>query len=236
MNGPAWKRSWSKRSQLALIAGLGYPLLAALGSTYRFLVDGIEHLRAAETLGRPIHAFWHGRILPGTIYFKRRGIVVITSENFDGEWIARIIQKFGYGTARGSSSRGARKALIQLVRDVENKPVAFTLDGPRGPARVAQPGAVWLSKMTGNPIIPFHLEADRAWNLNSWDRAQVPKPRAWVALAFGAPLVVPRDAADEALARYCRELESVLGECAKRCVGMLQHGEAAWRHEQPLPR
>jgi hypothetical protein len=103
-----WRRSWWKRGEVAVIAGLGYPLLAALGATYRFKVDGLEHLRAAEALGPPIHAFWHGRILPGAIYFKRRGIVVITSENFDGEWIARIITRFGYGTARGSSSRGAR--------------------------------------------------------------------------------------------------------------------------------
>ena len=97
-----WRSSRWKRTQVALIANLGYPLLAALGSTYRYTVDGSEHLASAEAMGRPIHAFWHGRILPGTIYFKRRGIVVITSENFDGEWIARIITRFGYGTARGS--------------------------------------------------------------------------------------------------------------------------------------
>src|SRR5688572_16980999 len=168
--------SWTQRAQLSLISGLGYPLLATLGTTYSYRVDGLEHLHAAEALGHPIHAFWHGRILPGAMYFKRRGIVVITSENFDGEWIARIITKLGYGTARGSSSRGARRALRQMVRDVRDRPVAFTLDGPRGPARVAQPGAVWLSKVTGNPIIPFHLESNRHWTLNSWDRTQIPKP------------------------------------------------------------
>ena len=107
-------------------------------------------------------AFWHGRILPATIYFRRRGIVVITSENFDGEWIAGIIERFGYGTARGSTSRGGRRALLQLKRDMAaGRPAAFTLDGPRGPARVAQPGAVWLAKATGNPVVPFHLEADQ---------------------------------------------------------------------------
>ena len=106
-------------------------------------------------------AFWHGRILPATYFFRRRGIVVITSENFDGEWIAGIIERFGYGTARGSTSRGAVKALLQLKRDMAaGKPAAFTLDGPRGPAKVAQPGAVWLAKATGNPIVPFHIEAE----------------------------------------------------------------------------
>ena len=202
--------------QVALIAGLGYPLLAALGRTYRYRVEGLEHLRAAEALGRPIHAFWHGRILPGTIYFQRRGIVVITSENFDGEWIARIIRRFGYGTARGSSSRGARRALRQLVRDVRDRPVAFTLDGPRGPARVAQPGAVWLSRATGNPVIPFHLEADRHWSLRSWDRTQIPRPFATVALVFAEPFVVPRDATASDLAAACRRLETALGTCERR--------------------
>ena len=74
------------------------------------------------------------------------------ARTFDGEWIAGIIERFGYGTARGSTSRGARKALLQLTRDMAaGKPAGFTLDGPRGPARVAQPGAVWLAKATGNP-------------------------------------------------------------------------------------
>ena len=216
-----WRRSWSKRAQVALISGVGYPLLAALGLTYRYTVDGIEHLQRAEALGRPIHAFWHGRILPGTIWFKNRGIVVITSENFDGEWIARIIQKFGYGTARGSSSRGARRALLQLMRDVKDKAVAFTLDGPRGPARVAQPGAVWLAKVTGNPIIPFHLEADRHWTLRSWDRTQIPKPFAHIVLAFSPPLQVDAHADDNALRTARSDLERRLADAEARANALL---------------
>lgn len=218
---PGWRRSPIKRLQATAIAGLGYPLLALLGSTYRFRVDGMEHLEEAYRRGRPIHAFWHGRILPGTIYFKRRGIVVITSENFDGEWIARIITRFGYGTARGSSSRGAARAMRQLVREVRERPVAFTLDGPRGPARRAQPGAAWLARATGNPIIPFHLEADRHWTLGSWDRTQIPKPFARVALAFAAPVFVPAGADDSAVEEASRMLERSLAECERRCKELL---------------
>jgi lysophospholipid acyltransferase (LPLAT)-like uncharacterized protein len=221
MSEPAWRASRRKRAELALISGLGYPLLAALGSTYRYVVDGLDHLRAAEGLGHPIHAFWHGRILPGTFYFRRRGIVVITSENFDGEWIARIITRFGYGTARGSSSRGALKAMLQLLRDVKDRPVAFTLDGPRGPARVAQPGALWLSKATGNPIIPFHLEADRHWTMKSWDRSQIPKPFARVGLAFAPPMVVPRDTDGAALDGWRVRLEAALADCERRSAALV---------------
>lgn len=221
MAEPAWRRSRWKRLELALIAGLGYPLLAALGSTYRYRVSGLEHLHAAQALGHPIHAFWHGRILPGAIYFKRRGIVVITSENFDGEWIARIIGKFGFATARGSSSRGARKALLQMIRDVRHRPVAFTLDGPRGPARVAQPGAVWLARTTGNPILPFHLEADRHWTLESWDRTQIPKPFATIALVFAPPIQVAPGAGDAGLEECSRRLERALADCEHRCAELL---------------
>src|SRR6187401_2314936 len=173
-----WRSSPLKRAQVAAIAGIGYPLINALGHTLRWRVEGLQHLEAILASGRqPVMGFWHGRILPATLYFRDRGIIVITSENFDGEWIARIIERFGYGTARGSTSRGALRAMLKLVRDMEaGRPAAFTLDGPRGPARVAQPGAVWLASATGNPLLPFHLEASRAWTARSWDRTQVPKP------------------------------------------------------------
>src|SRR5437870_10839896 len=142
-----WRESRSKRVQAKLISILGYRLVALLGSTLRWKTEGLGYFDdIVRSGGQPIMAFWHGRILPATYYFRGRGIVVITSENFDGEWIAGIIERFGYATARGSTSRGGRKALLQLTRDMAaGKPAGFTIDGPRGPARVAQPGAVWLA-------------------------------------------------------------------------------------------
>src|SRR5436309_14829385 len=213
-----WRRSWAKRAQVAAIAALGYPLINALGHTLRWRVEGLHHLDAIVASGRqPVMAFWHGRILPATYYFRRRGIVVITSENFDGEWIARIIERFGFGTARGSSSRGARKALLQLTRDMAaGRPAGFTIDGPRGPARIAQPGAVWLSKATGNPVLPFHLEASRHWTLKSWDRTQIPKPFATVAIAVGEPFDVPAEADDSAIEAARRTLEMRLQALERR--------------------
>jgi len=196
---------------VALIAALGYPLLSALGRTLRWRVEGQQHMDAILAAGhQPIMAFWHGRILPATLRFRNRNIIVITSENFDGEWIARIIERFGYGTARGSSSRGGLKALLKLVRDMEaGKPTGFTVDGPRGPARVAQPGALWLAKATGNPVLPFHLEASSHWTMRSWDKTQVPKPFATVAVVMGEPLYVPR-------ATTAAELEAARGELERR--------------------
>jgi lysophospholipid acyltransferase (LPLAT)-like uncharacterized protein len=220
---PDWQQSPRKRAEVAAIATLGYPALRALGSTWTWKVSGAEHVEAIAARGlRPIHSFWHGRILPATLYFQRRGIVVITSENYDGEWIARIITKFGYGTARGSTSRGGPRALLQLVREVKSKGVAFTLDGPRGPAEVAQPGAVWLAKATGNPLMPFHAEAASSWTLNSWDRTQIPRPFTTVAMAIAEPLYVPRHADEPALEGWRLKLQESLAECRQRALKMLE--------------
>ena len=185
-----WQRSRWKRAKAAAIAALGTPLVEALGGTYHWREHGTEHLDAVRRSGRqPILALWHGRILAATLYFRDRGIVAMTSENFDGEWVARLMRRFGYQAARGSTSRGGARALAQLRREMaDGYPAAFTVDGPRGPARVAQPGAVWLASATGNPIVPFHIEAARYWTVRSWDSHQVPKPGSVLGIAIGRPI------------------------------------------------
>ena len=195
----------------AVIAALGAPIIRALGSTYRWRIDGFAHYESIVAAGQqPIFAFWHGRILPATLFWKNRGIVVITSQNFDGEWIAGIIRRFGYGTARGSTSRGGARALVQLRRELaDGRPAAFTIDGPRGPARVAQPGAVFLAGATGHPILPFHSEADRFWTAGRWDRTQLPKPFSTVAVAIGEPINVT-DTTEATIEANRLELERIL--------------------------
>lgn len=222
-----WRASPLKRFKAAAIASLGYPVIDVLGRTLRWQVEGLHHFEGIRAAGQqPVMAFWHGRILSATYYFRGLGIVVITSENFDGEWIARIIERFGYGTARGSTSSGARKAMLQLVRAMrKGKPAGFTLDGPRGPAMVAQPGAVWLARTTGNPMLPFHLEASRHWSMRSWDRTQVPKPFSTVALVIGEPIAVPSDARDDELERWRMELETRLRELERRALAMVGRSE-----------
>jgi lysophospholipid acyltransferase (LPLAT)-like uncharacterized protein len=215
---PDWRQSRLKRAEVTAIAGLGYPVVRALCSTWKWKVSGAEHVEAVAKAGHhPILALWHGRILAATPYFARRGIVAMASENFDGEWIARVLGKFGYGAARGSTSRGGPTALRQLVKEVKANGVAFTLDGPRGPAEVVQPGAVWLAKVTGNPLLPFHSEAASSWTLNSWDRSQIPKPFTTVAMVIGKPIYVPRDAGESALNDSRMILEASLATARTEC-------------------
>jgi lysophospholipid acyltransferase (LPLAT)-like uncharacterized protein len=220
---PAWEQSVSKRLEVALIAALGVPLVAALGRTWRYTVEGLDAYDRIIAAGqRPIVAFWHGRILPGMMVFRDRGIIVMTSENFDGEWIARIITHFGFGAARGSSSRGGVKALVQMKRLMQQgRPTAFTLDGPRGPAERAQPGALWLARATGNPLLPFHAEAASAWHARSWDRTQVPKPFARIGLAVGPPFFVDAHLDDAGLEQRRLDLEAELRRLRTRAHTLL---------------
>jgi lysophospholipid acyltransferase (LPLAT)-like uncharacterized protein len=214
----------SQRARAQAIATVAAPLIGGLCRTLTWKVEGAEHYDAIIKSGRqPILACWHGRILTGLYYFRHRGIVALASQNFDGEWIARILQRFGYSTARGSTSRGGARALIQLRRELAaGHGVAFTVDGPRGPARVAQGGAAWLAGATGQPILPFHLEADRFWTTRSWDKAQIPKPASTVAIVLGQPIEV--SGVEEATLECARTeieraLESLETRARRRVLG-----------------
>lgn len=213
----------SQRVQTRLIAAAAYPAIAALCRTITWKIDGAHHYDEILKSGRPpIIAFWHDRILPATWFFRRRGVVALTSANFDGQWIARVIEHFGNRTVAGSSSRGGMRALLELKREVERgRPAAFALDGPRGPARVAQPGAAWLASATGSPVLPFHAEASRYWTISSWDRTQVPKPFSTVAVVMGEPLVV-RGTSDSAVEEGRQRLEEALEQNEARASQMLK--------------
>ena len=113
----------------------------------------------------------------GDYLFRDRNLAVMTSRSTDGEYIARVIQKFGYLAIRGSSSRGGSQALLEMRTLIQNNGTAvFTIDGPRGPRYEAKRGPVLLASMTGAPIIPFYVAVKHAWVLNSWDRFVIPKP------------------------------------------------------------
>jgi hypothetical protein len=216
--------SRTQRLKAAAIATAAYPLIRALTATLEWKVEGAEQWDAVVRSGRqPILALWHGRILAGLHYFRHRQVVVITSQNFDGEWIAGILHRLGFLTARGSTSRGGARALVQLKRDLAaGRPAAFTVDGPRGPARVVQPGVVWLAGASGHPVLPYHIEADRFWTAGRWDSTQIPKPFSTVAMAIGAPIHV-KDTEPATLAAAAREVDAALQRLEQRAIEMLDH-------------
>src|SRR5919112_2839000 len=196
-------------------ASLVFPLLIrAVGATLRFRVEGQEHWDEAAQEGRlPIYTFWHDRIFAGTYFFRDRRIVIMTSQSFDGEYIARFIQRLGYGAVRGSSTRGGVGALVELARLVRKGcPAGFSIDGPRGPRHVAKLGAVLLAKKTGQAVLPFGVNAERFWSLKSWDRMQIPKPFSRVRVRFAPPVRVPEDADEATLEAGRGELQRALEE------------------------
>lgn len=192
-------------------------LISLIGRTVKYEVADAQHLETIEKNGRkPIICFWHDRIFLGTYYFRHRKIVVITSQSFDGEYIARFIQRFGYGAVRGSSTRGGVGALVEMIRLMkQGLATSFSIDGPKGPRYVAKSGACLLAKKTGNPILPFTVEAEKFWTIKSWDKLQIPKPFTRAKIFYAAPIYVAQDADDEEIEKKRGELQYKLDETVK---------------------
>jgi lysophospholipid acyltransferase (LPLAT)-like uncharacterized protein len=210
--------SWRQRLQLFLITWAGYLVIRLIGPTLRYRVEMEPGVPSDGQHADPIiWCFWHRCVIPASYHFRDNQIAVMTSRSFEGEYIARIIEKFGYGAVRGSSSRGAVGALMGMRRELElNHPVAFTIDGPRGPRYVAKPGPVLLAKKTGRAIGCFYAAVKNAWVLNSWDRMMIPRPFSKVVLYATSPIYVPQDASDEQMAEYHREMQNALERCREK--------------------
>lgn len=192
-----------------------FVLINLIGRTIRWQVEGWENWEAATRDGQiPIYTFWHNRVFLATYFWRKRRIVVMTSQSFDGEYIARFIQRFGYGAARGSSTRGAVGAIIEMTRLMRaGCPTAFTIDGPKGPRYVAKMGAVLLAKKTGQPILPFTITAERFWeSKKSWDHFQVPWPFSRARVYIAPPIFVAADTNDDGLEAKRGELQTILDE------------------------
>lgn len=210
--------SFGERLMIRLIDWACYLLMSLIGMTLRFEVQGWENYESVIESGKlPVWPFWHDRIFLPTIYFRDRGIIVITSKSADGEYIARFIQRFGFGAIRGSSSRGASRALVEMRNAMRlGCEIAFTVDGPRGPRHEAKPGPVYLAKLTGNPILPFLMEARKYWTLNTWDKLQIPKPFTRALLVIAKPFPVDADADEAELSEKVAEMQRSLDDLVER--------------------
>ncbi len=211
-----------ERAQIFVASWVGYLAVALVGPTLHWETVGWENYEAAYKMGKSlIFAFWHSEIFPATWFWRKRGIVVMASRNFDGEYISRIIQMHGYGVARGSSSRGASRALVEMIRAVrKGREAAFTLDGPRGPRHVAKPGVVALAKATGAPILCFHIAPRHAWVLRkSWDQTEIPQPFAQTAVFIAPPILVDSEADENEQARKLHQVQIALD-------GLVKQGDA----------
>ena len=213
----------SERFKARVIGWAGYVAVGLIGRTMRWQSVGDEHLKSILDSGhRAIFTFWHGRIFPSTYFWRNRGIVVMTSQNLDGEGIAQCIQRFGFGVARGSSSKGGLRALAQLIKDIRSgKDAAFTIDGPRGPRYVAKQGPILLGFKTGAAIFCFHISMKHKIQLRSWDEFQIPLPFTRAVVLQAEPIWVPPDSSEEELRELHARMQKSLDDIRLR-------GDAWW--------
>jgi len=201
-----------QRLQINLISWIAAVVVGLIGRTLRMTITFEEgSMPGLHAISPGIYPFWHRCVLPATWLFRNEGIGVLTSLSRDGEYIARVIRRFGFVPVRGSSSRGGQRGLLEMETMVKaGGAVAFTIDGPRGPRYVAKKGPVMLARLTGIPITAFYVAVEKRWVLKTWDGMVIPKPfsRAYVRVA--KYIHVPPDADDAALDRYHAEMQTAL--------------------------
>jgi lysophospholipid acyltransferase (LPLAT)-like uncharacterized protein len=217
-----------QRLVLALVAAVGWLLVRLIGPTLRYTVSIEEGGPPTDSPRPAIYVFWHRCIIPATYWYRDKQIAVMTSASFDGEYIARIIEKFGYRAVRGSSTRGGVRALLGMHTEIDQgRTVAFTIDGPRGPRYVAKPGPVLLARNVQVPIMAFHLAVESAWVLNSWDSFIVPKPFSRVVLRVSRLVNVPSGAGSAALETYHAEMQWALDRARQSAEATLGQPDSA---------
>jgi lysophospholipid acyltransferase (LPLAT)-like uncharacterized protein len=222
--------TFSQRIALAVVPRLVWALQSVIGRTWRFEViaeEGATPLNFGQGAGPEIYCFWHQCVLPCAIYFRTTNATILISRSFDGELIARTLALFGFRAVRGSSSRGAREGLLGLKKTLESgRPVVFTADGPRGPIYQSKMGPIKLAQMTGAPIGAFHLQPERAWVVNSWDRFLVPKPFARIVVSWAQWTIVSADLPNEQLEAKREELNAALERARLRAIDYLKRARS----------
>jgi lysophospholipid acyltransferase (LPLAT)-like uncharacterized protein len=202
-----------QRILLSLISFAGYLAIRLICPTLRYYMSWEEPPSPPDAVyEKPaIYSFWHRAVFPAAWMWRRLGIGVMVSRSFDGEYIARIIERLGFVAVRGSSSRGGSEALRGMKEQLaRGAAVAFTIDGPRGPKYVAKPGPVLLARSTGLPMAAFYVALSDAWVLKTWDAFMIPKPFSKALVRVSAKMRVPEKADDAEIRHWQGKLQEAL--------------------------
>jgi lysophospholipid acyltransferase (LPLAT)-like uncharacterized protein len=217
---------FSKRCKIGIISTLGYWVIRLIGATVRWDIEGLEQMAPIYAAGkRIVLVCWHGRLFMGTYFLRQRGIAVMASLNRDGEYMAGVVQRFGYSVVRGSSTRGSRGAIVEMLRALRmGKDICLTIDGPRGPRYAAKPGAAYLARKSGNPVMPFNISVKNKWVMNSWDHFIIPKPFTRASFSLGEPIFIGEHASAE-------EIKSAESQIQYQLDELRQQGDSRWGGE-----
>lgn len=212
-----YRPSFLERAVFTVVAWV----IRALGATFRHRIDGEEVIDETLAAGSSVILFtWHELFLVAAACdLRHHHPAIMISRSRDGERIARVAEKIGIPTVRGSSSRGGARALLEMVRALrEPMSVAHFVDGPRGPRHDVKPGLVAMAQRSRAPLVPVAFAISRKWTAPSWDRHQVPLPFARVAIRLLPARCVPADL-DEAEAKA---LSKELGDELERACAALE--------------
>jgi lysophospholipid acyltransferase (LPLAT)-like uncharacterized protein len=202
-----------RRAQIPIISSAALAFARVVGPTLRYEVLGWQHIDRVHAQNRRcVYSFWHQTIFLAMWWWRHRGVVAMTSANFDGQILGRALQRLGFDTTFGSSSRGGLRGLAVLAKQLhQGHDVAFAADGPRGPRFLAKPGPIILARRSGCPIVAFHLFAERARVFDkAWDLFQLPRLFSRVVLVIGPAIEVPDESGREAIERKQAELQGSL--------------------------
>ncbi|GFE58116.1 lysophospholipid acyltransferase family protein [Geobacter sp. AOG1] len=168
---------------------LMYGIIRLLRATMRICIVGDAIDNAVRTREGFVGVFWHGRMLMLPFLYPGNTLYVLISVHRDGEIIANIMKCFGFRLVRGSSSKGGKAALQEMVRLLRaGNDVAVTPDGPRGPSEELKPGVAQVARLSGRPVIPIAFSASSVWRMKSWDRFLIPRPFSRGVFVVGEPL------------------------------------------------
>jgi lysophospholipid acyltransferase (LPLAT)-like uncharacterized protein len=191
------------------------------GVTFKIREIGKDsYSRLVENRSPLILSIWHANVLYSPYFHRGKNVAVLISESKDGDFINQVVHRFGNTSIRGSSSKGGSKALKGMIAHLkQGLSVAFTPDGPRGPALLVQPGLIAAAQITQAPIVPFHYECTRQWILEkSWDKHRIPKPFATVVISYGEPIFIPRSLSETEFEEQRLIVETAMLENRARAI------------------
>ena len=209
-----------------LATRLGWLVLLAVGKLTRIKFRGREHYERLREAKQPfIYSIWHGKILIPIFTHRFEGICGMVSEHSDGEMIAQTLERLGYTTVRGSSTRGGKRAMLAMIRALRNGGVgAIMPDGPRGPRHVFKAGLIAIAQKSQAAILPMTFASSRAWRLKSWDRFIIPKPFSKTIALYGVPLFIPDELDEAAFEAKRQEVEQRMLELETEADALFPHG------------
>lgn len=195
--------------------------LGTLDIWFRVDDPAVDPLRSRR---RYLYLFWHEMMLFPAFAYANRCFTTLVSRHRDGELIAQVLRMLRGRTIRGSTGRGGVAAILRMVRQSGLRHLAVTPDGPRGPRRVVQTGAVYLASRTGMPVVPVGWAFADCWRAGSWDRMAVPRPFRAARCVFGGPIPVPPKLGRTGLEEHRRIVQAAMDEVQARAERLAEAG------------